>query len=67
MKDRLDLIEKEGLRKETNNLENENKQYLENHPEIKDILNDFISSILLHTPNDIFLYAREYFSNFKKK
>ncbi|ETW31618.1 hypothetical protein PFFCH_00949 [Plasmodium falciparum FCH/4] len=25
-------------------------KYMESHPELKDLLNDFISSILLHTP-----------------
>ncbi|SBS99552.1 conserved Plasmodium protein, unknown function [Plasmodium malariae] len=86
----FNLIEKNNLDEETNNLKDENSKYMESHPELKDLLNDFISSILLHTPvitinikqikvvfiqekndrifkEDIFKYANEYFSYFKKK
>ncbi|GAW83537.1 conserved Plasmodium protein, unknown function [Plasmodium gonderi] len=63
----LNLIEKNNLDEETNNLKSENSKYMENHPELKDLLNDFMSSVLLHTPEDIFKYANEYFSYFKKK
>jgi len=34
------------------------------HPEIREVLNDFISSVLLHKPNDVFVYAKEYFHPF---
>lgn len=67
MEEKFNFIEKEDLRKQVNDLEDKNKQYLENHPEVKEILNDFISSVLLHTPKDIFVFAQEYFSHFKKK
>ncbi|SBT82491.1 conserved Plasmodium protein, unknown function [Plasmodium ovale] len=67
MEKNFNLIEKDNLDEETNNLKKENSKYMENHPEIKDLLNDFISSILLHTPEDIFQYANEYFSYFKQK
>ncbi|CRG97724.1 conserved Plasmodium protein, unknown function [Plasmodium gallinaceum] len=62
----FNLIEKNNLNEEINNLKNENIKYMETHQELKDLLNDFISSILLHTPDDIFKYANEYFSYFKK-
>ncbi|ETW41804.1 hypothetical protein PFNF135_03956 [Plasmodium falciparum NF135/5.C10] len=80
MEDSFNLIDKNNLDEETiileyffikllfqTNIKNENMKYMESHPELKDLLNDFISSILLHTPDDIFKYANEYFSNFKKK
>jgi len=49
--------------------------YALKHPEIREVLNDFISSVLLHKPvsdlaclklnqNDIFVYAKEYFHPF---
>ncbi|KJP87189.1 hypothetical protein AK88_03105 [Plasmodium fragile] len=63
----LNLIEKDKLDVETDKLKNENAKYMETHPELRDLLNDFISSALLHTPDDIFKYANEYFSYFKKK
>ncbi|SCM25076.1 conserved Plasmodium protein, unknown function [Plasmodium chabaudi chabaudi] len=66
MENNFDLIEKDNLDKEMNNLKNENYKYMEDHPEIKNLLNDFISSILLHAPEDIFQYANEYFSYFKQ-
>ncbi|SOV79240.1 conserved Plasmodium protein, unknown function [Plasmodium sp. gorilla clade G3] len=67
MEDSFNLIDKNNLDEETTNIKNENIKYMESHPELKDLLNDFISSILLHTPDDIFKYANEYFSKFKKK
>ncbi|SCM26503.1 conserved Plasmodium protein, unknown function [Plasmodium berghei] len=50
MENNFNLIEKDNLDKEMNNLKNENYKYMEDHPEIKNLLNDFISSILLHAP-----------------
>lgn len=38
--------------------------YIQNHPEIREVLNDFLSSILLHKPDDAFVYAKEYFHPF---
>ncbi|VWU49399.1 conserved protein, unknown function [Hepatocystis sp. ex Piliocolobus tephrosceles] len=66
MEKELNFIDKANLDEETNILKNENCKYMETHPEIKDLLNDFISSVLLHTPDDIFQYANEYFSYFKQ-
>ncbi|CRH02584.1 conserved Plasmodium protein, unknown function [Plasmodium relictum] len=66
MENDFNLIEKDNLNEEKNTLKNENIKYMETHQELKDLLNDFISSILLHTPDDIFKYANEYFSYFKK-
>ena len=34
------------------------------HPEIREILNDFMSSVLLEKPTEVFEYARDYFSYF---
>lgn len=42
-------------------------QYQMQHPEIREVLNDFISSVLLHKPNDVFVYAKEYFHPFNPK
>lgn len=39
-----------------------NFQYLADHPEIKLLLNDFLSSVLMHKPDDLFKYTKEYFS-----
>jgi guanylate kinase len=34
--------------------------------ELTKILNDFTAAVLLHKPNDIYSYAREYFTTFHK-
>lgn len=50
--------------------------YIASHPEIREVLNDFVSSVLLHKPvscliwhfqNDVFVYAKEYFHPFNPK
>jgi guanylate kinase len=40
------------------------KQYIQGHPEIREVLNDFMSAVLLHKPNDVFVFAKEYFHPF---
>lgn len=45
-------------------IKSEHVQYIRNHPEIRDILNDFLSSLLLEKPEDIYFYARKYFGFF---
>ena len=45
-------------------IKSEHVQYMKSHPEIRDILNDFLSSLLLEKPDDIYIYARKYFSFF---
>ena len=45
-------------------LEGQHTEYLQSHPELRDLLNDFMTSVLLHQPKDIFLFARDYFGVF---
>lgn len=45
-------------------IKSEHVQYIRNHPEIRDILNDFLSSLLLEKPEDVCVFARKYFSFF---
>eukprot|EP01017_Pseudomicrothorax_dubius_P020262 TRINITY_DN2215_c0_g1_i6.p1 TRINITY_DN2215_c0_g1~~TRINITY_DN2215_c0_g1_i6.p1 ORF type:complete len:265 (-),score=77.18 TRINITY_DN2215_c0_g1_i6:147-941(-) len=45
-------------------IKQEHKEYLEQHPEIRQILNDFLSSVLLEKPADVHSYARKYFGFF---
>ena len=39
-------------------------QYIAEHPEIRQVLNDFLSSVLLSKPDDVFVFAKEYFHPF---
>ena len=40
----------------------EHEAYLRAHPEVPRLLNDFVTSCLVHQPIDVFDYAREFFS-----
>mmetsp|Transcript_662 Transcript_662/g.1202 ORF Transcript_662/g.1202 Transcript_662/m.1202 type:complete len:81 (-) Transcript_662:22-264(-) len=57
--------EKLELREEE--LRQEHTTYLEQHPELRQVLNDFMSSVLLHRPDQVFEFAKEYFTAFKQK
>jgi len=37
---------------------------LDNYPQLKELLNDFVSNVLLHKPNDVYEFTRTYFSSF---
>ena len=39
-------------------------EYIVEHLEIREVLNDFLSSVLLSKPDDVFVYAKEYFHPF---
>ncbi|KAF4696480.1 hypothetical protein FOZ60_000170 [Perkinsus olseni] len=41
------------------------EEFLRSHPELRQILNDFIAATLLHQPEDIFEFAKNYFLSFK--
>lgn len=43
----------------------DHKKYLLSHPEIRQILQDFLSKLLLKKPENIYDFANEYFSYFK--
>ena len=38
--------------------------YISGHPEIREVLNDFLSSVLLRKPDNVFVFAKEYFHPF---
>jgi len=40
------------------------EEYTSKHPEMREILNDFLSSVLLNKPDDVYLFAKEYFHPF---
>lgn len=40
----------------------EHEAYLREHPEVPQLLNDFLSSCLVRQPADVFEFARDYFS-----
>ena len=40
----------------------QHNDYLQKHPEIQKILNDFVSAALVEQPADVFHFAREHFA-----
>lgn len=45
-------------------LKEQHSKYIEKHPELQQLLNDFVSEVLLEKPSDPISFAREYFSKF---
>jgi guanylate kinase len=48
----------------TEELKENHNRYIERHPELQQILNDFISEVLLEKPADPIAFSREYFGKF---
>eukprot|EP00434_Breviolum_minutum_P001161 symbB.v1.2.001017.t1/scaffold52.1/size380577/7 len=61
-----DPEEQEKLELREEDLREEHNKYLEKHPELRQLLNDFMSSVLLHRPKEAFDFAKEYFMAFKQ-
>jgi guanylate kinase len=45
-------------------IKEEHINYLKSHPELRQILNDFLSSCLLEQPDNVYEYAKKFFSYF---
>jgi guanylate kinase len=45
-------------------IKKEHQEYVVHHPELREILNDFLSSVLLEKPDNVYNYAKEFFSYF---
>jgi guanylate kinase len=48
-------------------LNQEHQEYLINHPEIKQIISDYLTKLLLHKPEDVYTFTQDYFKFFEKK
>ncbi len=48
-------------------IKKEHVDYLGQHPEIRQLLNDFLSTVLLEKPEDVYKFAQDYFSFFHKE
>lgn len=60
----FDAKEQSIITVRTEELKEQHNLYLEKHPELQQILNDFISEVLLEKPDDPIEFSREYFSKF---
>jgi len=63
----MDLQQQEMLELREEELRQEHTKFLQEHPELRQLLNDFMSSVLLHRPDEVFDFATNYFSAFKQK
>jgi guanylate kinase len=61
---KLDNKEMAIVEQRKQQLTEHHSEYLQGHPELQDLLNDFLSSTLLNKPDNIFTYARDFFSKF---
>ena len=41
-------------------------EYIGKHPEIRQLMNDYMSSLLLHKPENVYKFTRDYFAFFNK-
>ena len=62
---RLTYEEISQMNQRKDELKGLHQAYLDTHPEISRMLSDFMSSILLDKPDDVFLFASEHFGTFE--
>lgn len=43
-------------------IKRDHSKYIAKHPELREILNDFLSTVMLEKPNDVYDYAQQYFA-----
>ena len=60
----FDAKEQSIITVRTEELKDQHSQYIEKHPELQQLLNDFVSEVLLEKPEDPIAFSREYFSKF---
>mmetsp|Transcript_55503 Transcript_55503/g.121561 ORF Transcript_55503/g.121561 Transcript_55503/m.121561 type:complete len:107 (+) Transcript_55503:54-374(+) len=61
-----DPEQQEKLEIREQELREKHNEYIGGHPELRQLLNDFLSSTLLHKPDNVFEFASKYFAPFKK-
>ena len=45
----------------------DHNEYIKQHPEIRQVLNDYFSNVLLHKPDNVYSFTKDYFAFFNKK
>lgn len=64
---RQDPLIKSATEDMTQAQKEELRSYIQQHPEIRSILQDFIANLLADKPEDIPEFANEYFSSLRKE
>ena len=60
-RDGAPIMETEALKSRQHDLAEGYNQYLSKHTELRSVMNDFLTSVLMNKPADIHAYAGEYF------
>lgn len=47
-------------------LKEEHVEYLQKHPEIRQLISDYMVKLLLSKPDDVYYFTSKYFSSFEK-
>ena len=61
----LTFSEISDLNKRKLDIKANNTEYLSSHPEVRSMLNDFMSSCLLEKPDDVYGFAKEFFAEMR--
>ncbi|KAK2962219.1 hypothetical protein BLNAU_2879 [Blattamonas nauphoetae] len=59
----LDERQKAQMEERSTTMKEEYQSYVKAHPEIKQILSDFLCDVLANRPEDVFQYGRDYFES----
>ncbi|KAA6396336.1 MAG: hypothetical protein EZS28_008140 [Streblomastix strix] len=62
----LDERQKAQLEERSATMSEDYRRYVAEHPEIKQILSDFLCDVLTNKPEDVFQYGRDYFEAISK-
>ncbi|XP_037532570.1 RIIa domain-containing protein 1 [Nematolebias whitei] len=59
----LSAEQQEKLRQLKMKIRTNNENYLRTHPEVKEMLDEFLRKLLLQKPADVFQFAADHFTN----
>lgn len=49
------------MRRPQDELKQQYVEYLERHPELRHVLNDFVTAVLMEKPDDVYTFAQRHF------
>ena len=48
-------------------IKTDHQKYIKEHPEIRQLVNDYFSALLLHKPDNVYDFSKKYFAFFNKQ
>jgi len=64
--DSIIKAELEKLQDYRNKINEENQRYVDGHPELRTLIDEFVAATILHKPNDIVKFGQFFFNNWRK-